>query len=124
LLDNFLSQLNEEDILQLLSEKVIGKQMKDSSNRLVNYSKRKTLEISSTLRRRNQIIFKTSQDEYYVYLTFYNKTLSFPIFNGEAINYITTIDKFKPTDITGLSSDIDKLNLSNKLIDEGFLTIG
>jgi len=123
LLDTFLSDLNEENILQVLSEKVIGRQMKDGTNRLLNYTRRKSIDANTRLNRRKKIIFKISQDKQNASLTFYNKTLDFPLNFLDAIKFITSLDSFKPSEIVGLTDEFDKLKLTNKLIDEGFLTI-
>ncbi len=123
LLDTFISQLSESSILQVLSDKVIGRQMKDNSNRLLNFSKREAISLSSKLKKRTQIVFKITCDEHKVYLTFYNKTLSFSIEHRKAIEFITTVKSFQLKDITGLPTDRDKIVFSKKLIEEGFLTV-
>jgi len=123
LLDTFLSGLNETVLLQTLSEKVISRQMKDGTERLLNYARRKFVNAESVLSRRKKITFKLTQDNESVRLTFYNKVLDFPSDYIDAIKFIVSNDNFKPKDIIGLQEESDKLKLANKLLEEGFITI-
>lgn len=122
LLDEYLATLSFAETAEVLSNKIINRQMVENAGRLKNYVNIDMVTIDTVFYRRRSIIFRIRREEKNVSLEFYNKTISFPISFEKVLDYIVSVDSFKPSEIKESLDEDETLALAKKLTLEGFLS--
>lgn len=123
LFGEILNHANFEKIRDQLSGRFIKRSMSADDNRLHDILSLENINSRTIVASRKEINFTYRDNEDCCTLQFYDKSISFPKYAGDALDYIFRNDKFRVAEMETCLDESGKIVLVKKLVKEGFLKI-
>lgn len=124
LLEAFSNKINLNYILDRIAERFIISRPQVLDNQLIELEGVDKVDLLTSVRRREEIIFKIKPEDDTVTLLYNGKKIKFPKYVEPALRYIVSNNAFNAELIPCNIDNRGKLVLVRRLIKEGFLTVG
>jgi len=121
--NQLFNKVGFEDIKEEFNSRFAKKILSNDSNRLLDIINLNNIDVYTSFQVRKEIVFKISSEKENVILSFYNKTIKFPIYIANTLVHLLSLERFCICDLSDEIDEPGKFVLVKTLVKEGILFV-